>query len=304
MRVLLTGGTGFIGKELGKKLVAQNHEVVALVRNPARARTELPYPAQLVEWKGYQYEVPSNALNDVEAVIHLAGEPVAGRRWTSRRKKEIFDSRALGTRRLVEAASKSSIKDFISASAIGIYGDRGDEDLFEDSKEGTGFLADVCRAWEAATEPLIARSVRVVNVRIGMVLSKQGGALAKLLPLFSRGLGGALGNGSQWTSWIHLDDVTGLLLFALTHNKIMGPLNAVAPKPVTNLEFSQKLAHSLGKGLFLPVPKFALKIALGEMSEVVLSGQKVSAKKAMLSGYGYHYSDLGSALREICGPVS
>jgi uncharacterized protein (TIGR01777 family) len=303
MLVLLTGATGLIGKEIGKRLIEEGHCLVVLARSAERARAQLPFPAKIIEWKNYEDAVPSGALDGVDAVIHLAGEPVGSGRWTEKRKKLILDSRVLGTRHLVEAVQNSQVKHFISASAIGIYGSRGGEELFEESANGADFLAIVSKAWESESTPLEARGVRVVHVRIGIVLSRKGGALDKLLPLFTLGLGGAIGQGTQWMSWIHLDDVVGIFLLALSNPQLKGALNAVAPRPVTNQELSQDLAQSMGRRLFMAVPGFALKTALGEMAQMVLGSQKVSSKKVESVGFQFKYPKIHTAFHEICGPL-
>jgi uncharacterized protein (TIGR01777 family) len=309
MKILLTGATGLVGKEIGKALVTSGHEVVALTRDAHKAKSELPFPALIVEWRDYNEKLPSDALKGVEAVIHLAGESIAGGRWNKSRKKLIYDSRILSTRSLVEAIQNqvmeetNTVKHFISTSAIGIYGSRGDEILIEDSKFGSDFLAKVCVDWEKETVPLKSLGIRVVNPRIGIVLSRQGGALDKMLPLFTTGLGSAIGSGNQWMSWIHHEDLTGLFLHALENQEISGPINAVAPNPVTNKEFSRALANSLKKWLFFPVPGFVLQVVLGEMSALVLGSQMVSANKAIESHYKFKYPTIDEALIEISSPL-
>lgn len=309
MKILLTGATGLVGKEIGKALVTAGHEVVALTRDTEKAKSELPFPALIVEWRDYNLKLPSDALNGVEAVIHLSGESIASGRWTKARKKLIYDSRIFSTRALVEAIQKNvtegtnTVKHFLSTSAIGIYGSRGDEVLVEDSKSRSDFLAQVCVDWEEETVPLKSLGIRVVNPRIGIVLSRQGGALDKMLPLFTTGLGSAIGSGKQWMSWIHHEDLTGLFLHALENQEIAGPINAVAPNPVTNEKFSRALADSLKKWLFFPVPGFVLKVVLGEMSALVLGSQKVSASKALESKYTFKYPKIEDALLEISAPL-
>lgn len=300
MKVLITGATGLVGKELGKQLAKQGHSIVVLARNPKLAKTLLPFNAETFQWNA-ETDIPtSEAFKDVEAVIHLAGESIAKGRWTVDRKKKIYESRILGTRNLVAGIKQSSsVKILISASAIGIYGDTGSELFNENHPQGDDYLARVCKDWEKETST-IADKVRVINLRIGVVLARQGGALEKLLPLFSLGLGGVIGKGTQWMSWIHLQDLINIAQFALTQNSMRGPYNAVAPKPVTNKVFSETLAHSLGRKLFLPVPSMAMKLAMGEMSTIVLASQNVDSQKLVSEGFTFSYSELDLALAQIC----
>lgn len=304
MKILMTGATGLIGKELGKKLVAQGHELSVLTRNATHTKNILPFPAKIIEWKNYSEPLSPTHFNGIDSVIHLAGESIASGRWSSKRKKLILDSRVIGTRNLVNAIKTSnlSVKQFISASAIGIYGN-GDEWVTEDASHGDDFLSEVCQKWEEEASKLIDNGINVVNPRIGIVLSRNGGAMDKMLPVFSLGLGGAIGNGKQWMSWIHIDDLTNLFIHLINNQNIQGPVNAVAPGPVTNKDFSKSLAKSLGRGLFFPVPGLALKIALGEMSTLVTGGQRVSSQKIEKLGFNFKYTDIDSALLELCSPL-
>ena len=303
MKVLITGSTGLVGKELGKKLVMEGHSLVVLVRNAEKAKLDLPFPAEIFEWYG-QKDLPLvEALKGVEAVIHLAGESIASDRWTEKRKKQIYDSRILSTRILAEAINKTaSVKTFISASAIGIYGNTGNELISETHAQGKDFLANVFQNWEFETKRVDTR-VRVVNLRIGVVLSRQGGALEKLIPLFSAGLGGVIGNGSQWMSWIHIQDLVNLCSFSLTQESIRGPYNAVASSPVTNKIFSQCLAKAIGRSLFFPVPSLVMKIAMGDMSTIVLASQNVNSQKITDAGFKFTYPQIEGAFDEICSPI-
>ena len=312
MRVLVTGATGLIGKEIGKLLVESGHELVVVSRNPAKARLDLPFPAEIFAWQGESEQFPKAALQGVEGVIHLAGESVASGRWTPERKKSIRDSRVMGTRRLVEAISQLGnsdhpLKTFISGSAIGIYGDRGDEILTEDSAPGGDFLSHVTRDWEGEADALTRNSktkhIRVAKIRTSVVISRHGGALEKMLPVFSRGLGGKLGSGQQWMSWIHLEDIARLFVFALETENVSGALNGAAPEPARNERFTVALARALGRSVFLPVPDAALKVALGEMSEAVLGSQRVSAAYVQELGFQFRHPELVPALEEICAPL-
>lgn len=309
MRVLMTGATGLIGREIGKILVQKGHHLSVVSRSPARARSVLPFPAQVFEWQGESDVFPAKALEDVDAVIHLAGESVADGRWTEERKKKIRDSRILGTKRLIDAIAKSPeasarIHTFIAGSAIGFYGDRGDEILTEESSAGSDFLANVVIDWEKEVDAFDAISNgRSAKIRTGVVLSRHGGAMEKLLPLFQRGLGGRLSNGQQWMSWIHLDDIARLFVFALENEKVSGPMNGTAPEAARNERLTVALARALGRPVFLPVPGTALKIALGEMSQALLGSQRVQPAKALELGFEFSHAELVKALDEICAPL-
>jgi uncharacterized protein (TIGR01777 family) len=296
MKILLTGATGLIGKELGRKLAEEGHALVALSRDAGRARVALPFPAEVFPWQ--EGPVPEAAFRGVEAVVHLAGESVGAGRWTQAKKARILSSRVEGTRRLVEGvlAHGREVRAVLSASAIGIYGDRGDEWLTEKSALGGDFLVRVCREWEAETASFPAAGIRTVNMRFGLVLTEKGGMLAPLLPLFARGLGGRLGSGGQWMSWIHLDDLVAGVEILLEKESASGPVNFVAPNPVTNAEFSRRLAAALGARLFLPVPKLALRLALGEKAGLALGSQRVRSN-GLLS---FRYARLEGALQAIC----
>lgn len=305
MKILITGATGLIGKELGQVLVTRGHTINVLSRNISNARAELPFPAKIFKWSPADGNIPSEALQDVEVIINLAGESIGAGRWNNKRKKLIYNSRIEGTRKLVDAIKRLSetgnckVKDFISASAIGIYGNRKDNVLNESSEHGDDYLARVCKDWEKESQALSALNIRVVNPRIGIVLSQYGGALDKLLPLFTNGIGSAVGSGHQWMSWIHHTDLVNLFVHLVENQNVTGAVNAVAPQPVTNAEFSKVLATSLNKWLLPRVPSLMLKVALGEMSALVLDSQKVVAEKALQSGFTYKYPLLKDALKEI-----
>jgi uncharacterized protein (TIGR01777 family) len=290
MNVLMTGGTGFIGKKLGQQLSKENHKIFVLTRN----KKNLPFPCTQFNWEELESLVKSKSL-EIQAIINLAGESIA-QRWTHSTKNKILDSRVKTTSKLVEIFKNSHLEVFISASAIGYYGNRGDELLSEDSGAGSGFLTDVCHRWEAeAFKIQNETSARVVIFRFGMVLGNDGGALLKMVPAFKKGLGGIIGDGKTWVSWIHIDDLSEMMTRAL-HNNFKGIYNAVSPSPVRNEEFSEELAKALGKNLFLPIPKVALKILLGEMSQVLLSSQKVEPKHILGQRFKYKYPDIHDAL--------
>ena len=302
MKILVTGGTGFVGTPLVRLLTESNHEVVLLSRNADKAKATVGVPVTAFSWDPATSSPPKEAYQGVEAIIHLAGESIAAGRWTEKQKKKILDSRVLSTRNLLKGAVEAGakLKVIVAASAIGIYGDRGNESLSETSPQGIGFLADVCRAWEKETHYPGLESVRKVNLRIGIVLERNGGALQKLLPIFKLGGGGPVGNGKQWMSWIHRQDLCEIILYALTHDSARGPINAVAPNPATNAEFSQALGHALSRPAFLPAPALALKIAMGEMSELVLASQKVEANKIQEAGFTFKFPKIQEALNDIC----
>lgn len=297
MRVLVTGATGLIGRRLLPRLEKPR----ILARDPARARRSLG-EVEAIAWDGEGGAPPVAALDGIDAVVHLAGEPVAVR-WTDAKRKSIRDSRILGTRGIVEAIAArpagSRPRVLVSSSAVGIYGDRGDETLDENSPAGQGFLAEVCRDWEV--EALEARElgVRVVLLRTGIVLDPAGGALGKMLTPFKLCLGGRLGPGTQWMPWIHVDDEVGLILHALENEKVEGPLDATAPNPATNRDFTKALAKAVGRPAIFPVPGFVLRILVGEMASMLLGSQRVLPRQAEKTGYRFAHPELGEALASL-----
>jgi uncharacterized protein len=285
MTITVTGASGFLGRHLVEELKAEAHDVQVLGRD---------------RWDTLSgQEPPPESLERADAIVHLAGEPVA-QRWTAEVKKRIRTSRVDGTRHLVNGLSTLSRrpKVLISASAIGIYGDRGDEVLTEQSGSGIGLLAQVTEDWESAARLAEALGIRVVMLRFGMVLGQDGGALAKMLPIFRWGLGGKLGNGRQWMSWIHVADVTALIRHAIATDALRGPINATAPTPVTNAEFTQTLAGALHRPGIFPVPAFALKLAYGQMASVILASQRVMPVAAESTGFRFRYPNLAGALAD------
>ncbi|HUK17942.1 MAG TPA: TIGR01777 family oxidoreductase [Bryobacteraceae bacterium] len=296
MNLTLTGASGFIGRRLMKLLVSNGHNLHVLSRH---AGTNLPPNVRLSVWDALSGPPPEAALRDADAVIHLAGEQV-GQRWTPESKRRIRESRVQGTRNLVEAMSKlpGRPRAFICASAIGYYGSRGDEILTEASTPGSGFLPEVCLAWEREAGVAEQFGARVVRLRIGVVLGRHGGALARMLPPFRLGAGGRLASGRQWMSWIHLDDLCEVFRFAV-EQPVRGAMNGVAPDPVTNAEFTRALASALHRPAIFPVPAFALRALFGEMSEVLLSSQRVSPKGAEQGGFRFRYPQLGAALADL-----
>jgi len=291
-RVLVSGASGLIGAALVPSLIVAGYRVVRLVRGAPANQYQITWdPAQ---------ELSSDLVSGFDAIIHLAGESIVGR-WTAAKKERILESRVQGTRHLAEAMAKASQRPevFVSASAIGYYGDRGDEILQEESSSGGGFLADVVRQWEAAAQPARDAGIRTVHTRFGLVLGRDGGALPKMLPPFRMGLGGRVGSGRQWWSWVHVADVAGAILHALK-SEVNGPVNVVAPNPVTNAEFTTALGTVLSRPTIFPMPAFAARLAFGQMGdELLLASQRVDPAKLNASGYKFQYSDLQVALREI-----
>ncbi|MBK9166646.1 MAG: TIGR01777 family protein [Bryobacterales bacterium] len=297
MIVAVTGSTGLIGSALVRRLAEQGHQVHAFTRRP-EVRFARPEVRAFV-WDPMQGQPPEEALAGVHGIVHLAGEPVA-QRWNPEVKARIRDSRVVGTRYLVQALSTLSPRPavLVSASAVGYYGDRGDETLTEDAPPGRGFLPKVCIEWEREATLAEALGMRVVLPRIGVVLASGGGALERMVPIFKFGLGGPIGSGKQWMPWIHLDDIVGLLIYAL-ENPLSGPVNAAAPAPATNAAFTRALAMALHRPAFLPVPPFAVKAVFGEMSRIVLASQKVIPKAALDSGYTFRHPALDAAMASV-----
>lgn len=298
MRAAVTGATGLIGRAL----VCRLESPVVLSRSPARASAVLP-GVEAFGWEPEAEPAPGAALGAVDAVFNLAGEPIAAGRWTAERRRRIRQSRIIGTRHLVAGLAGLARRPrvLVSASAIGYYGDRGDEVLDEGSSQGNGFLAQVCAEWEREAMAATALGIRVVSVRLGVVLAPQGGALAKMLPLFRLGLGGAVAGGRAWMSWIHIDDLVGLLLRAATDGRLRGPLNAVAPGCVTNAEFTRELGATLRRPAWVPVPAFALRAVFGEMAGVLTDSQRVLPRVAEASGYAFAHGQLPDALANVLG---
>ncbi len=296
MKITISGASGLIGRRLLKTLAQSGHSLHALTRHGG---TNLPAGVRLSVWDAMKGPPPEDALRDADAVIHLAGEPVA-QRWTEDAKRRIRESRLTGTRNLVEGLRRlpSRPGTLVCASATGYYGSRGDEPLDESSPAGSGFLADLCVGWEREAAAAEALGTRVVMMRTGIALDPRGGALQRVLTPFKMGAGGTLGNGTQWMSWIHLDDLAALYVFAL-ENSLRGPLNAVAPNPVTNAEFTRTLATALHRPAIFPVPKVALKVMFGEMAAALLESQRVFPKKAQAAGFQFRFAEIDAALADL-----
>jgi uncharacterized protein (TIGR01777 family) len=296
VKITISGASGLIGRRLLKTLAGDGHTLQVLSRH---AGTNMPGGVRVWPWEPAKAEPPTEALADADAIIHLAGEPVA-QRWTPEVKQRIRESRVAGTANLARAIGKlpQAPKTLVSASAMGYYGSRGDEVLTESSAPGSDYLAKVCVDWEKAAQEAEKVGVRVVRLRTGIVLDARGGALAKMLPPFKMGVGGKIGSGRQWMSWIHAEDLVGMIRFAL-NNQVSGPVNGVSPNPVTNADFTRALGAVLKRPAIVPVPALALKLAFGEMSEVLLGSQRVAPKVAEASGYRFQFTDVGAALADV-----
>jgi uncharacterized protein (TIGR01777 family) len=305
MRVAITGASGFVGHAAAADLQQAGHDVVRLVRQgPEGGRAEhgSPEHGSNVRWDPATGAIDTTALGAVDAVLHLAGENVAGGRWSAARKQRIADSRGPVTERLCAAlaALPQPPRVLVAASATGIYGDRGDEELDERSEPGADFLADVARAWETGTAPARVGGMRVVHLRLGMVLDPSGGALQKMLPPFRLGLGGRLGTGRQWLSWITRGDLLRAIRFVLEHGELSGPVLAVAPEPVTNAQFTAALGKALRRPAFFPVPAFALRLLFGEMADaLLLASQRCRPQALLQAGFRFEQPAIGPALQRM-----
>ncbi len=296
MKIAIAGASGLVGSVLVPLLEKDGDAVVRLVRSK-------PKPGE-IEWHPNQDSIDPAKLDGFGVIVNLAGENIAAGRWTDDQKRKIRDSRVNGTHLMSEAMAKLSQKPrvFVCASATGIYGDRDDEVLDEQSESGSGFLAGVCREWEKATEPASKAGIRVVNLRFGPIMSREGGMLAKLLTPFKMGVGGKVGSGKQYVSWIAIDDAVSAIRLAIHNESLRGPVNVVSPHPVTNEEFTKALGHVLNRPTALAIPAFAARLTFGEMAdEMLLVSQRVMPKKLTAAGYQFHYPELQSALRSYVG---
>ena len=296
MKCIISGGSGFIGRRLVDSLLKDGHYVSVWSRTPGQ---ETRAAVGSFFWDPMSGEPASESLEDFDAVVHLAGEPVA-QRWTPEVKRKIRDSRVQGTQNLVHAIStlKRRPSVLVCASAVGYYGDRGDEILTESSSPGRGFLPEVCMEWEKQADLAQALGMRVVKLRIGVVLGRDGGALAKMAPAFKSFAGGKLGSGRQWMSWIHVDDIVAMLRYAIDR-PIAGVLNGTAPAPVSNAKFTEELAAALHRPAVMSVPGFAVKALFGEMAGVMLASQRVVPKAAEAAGFQFQYPEVRAALKNI-----
>lgn len=296
MDIVVSGATGLVGTALSKELEGKGHSVIGLSRSK-------PSSDSTIRWDPSRGQIDGSRLEGVDAVVHLAGENIVGR-WTEEKKRKILDSRVQGTRLLAETIAGLSEKPraMVSASAIGYYGDRGNELLREESEPGDAFLSRVVEEWEAAAEPAREADIRVANLRFGIVLSPEGGALGTTLPLFKIGGGGKVGSGKQWWSWVALDDVVGALVHALEDDSVEGPVNVASPNPLTNAEYTKILGDVLNRPTFFPAPAPALRLALGEVAdELLLASARVEPAKLKEAGYEFRYPELEGALRHLLG---
>lgn len=297
MKTLITGATGLVGQSLIPLLTTQGHETWRLVRSAPREPND-------ISWRPDKSELPAERLDGLDAVVHLAGENIAGARWTPAVKQRLLDSRVGPTRLLCETLAKlrNKPKALVCASAIGYYGDRGADELTESSAAGEGFLPELCREWEAACEPARQAGIRVVNLRIGIVLTPKGGALAKMLLPFKLGGGGVIGSGGQFWSWIAIDDLLGAIYHSLIRDDLAGPVNATAPQPVTNREFTKTLGRVLHRPTIVPMPAFVARLALGEMADaLLLASARVLPQRLADTGYQFRFPTLEAALRHVLG---
>lgn len=297
MKVVIAGATGFLGQVIVKQLLNSGDEVVVLTRNVAKAALTLGRSCQFYQWDNYESLPPLEAFANADGVINLLGEKIS-KKWDEEYKKKLFDSRIISTRNILASieAAKVKPKVYVSASAIGIYGDRGNEEISESSEtKSDSFLAKLCLDWEAEANK--AKS-RVVTVRTGIVIGRNGGALDKMLPVFKMGLGGKLGTGNQYMSWIHVEDAAGIFIEALKNEMISGPVNATAPYPAKNADFTKVMGKVLRRPTCFPTPAFALNLVFGEMSQVLLEGQKVVPTKVKKTNFRFRYPTLEMALKE------
>lgn len=300
MKIILTGGTGFIGKPLTDQLIQKGHSVIILTRNPSSVR-EIKGSLETRYWDGRMNGPWAAAFEGADAVINLAGEPIAAKRWTPKQKEKIISSRVEAAHAVVHAIRSCEHKPavLINASAVGYYGNVDEGDVTENHAKGQGFLAQTCDLWEQAASQAEGTDVRVVYIRIGVVLELGGGALEKMIPPFKMFAGGPLGSGKQWFPWIHRDDMIGIILYTLENSSVHGPVNAAAPDCVRMKRFCAALGKAMHRPSWAPVPAFALRFMLGEMAEMLLGGQKVIPEKITKAGYSFKYPDVDFALKAI-----
>lgn len=298
MKIVLSGGTGFIGRALLKRLLEKGHTVVLLARNPDAARRDAENGVTVIQWDGKNVGEWRKEVDGADAIVNLAGEPVVGKRWTDEQKSRILGSRVNATKAIVAAIEQASMRPSVlmNASAVGYYGDVESGDVTESHPKGSGFLGDLCAQWEEAALKAERLGARVVCLRIGIVLEKDGGALSKMIPPFQMFMGGPLGSGRQWVPWVHREDLIHIILFALENKNLSGPVNATSPEPVTMKEFCSALGKAMHRPSWAPVPAFVLRILLGESSKVLLTGQRAVPQKLRASGYTFRYPRLDEAL--------
>jgi len=301
MKMVIAGGTGFVGRHLCHELVNEGHSIIVLSRHPEGTADSANAPSRVIQWNGRADGSWSTRCDGAEVVINLSGAPIADRRWTPARKRELVDSRVLTTRALLASIATWNTKPhtFITASGVGFYGDRGQEQVNEDSSNGEGFLPELCQAWEGAAKQGEALGLRVLPVRFGMVLGLDGGALPKMAFPFRFFLGGPVLPGSQFVSWIHVKDLSRLILWLITNQSMSGPVNGVAPDSVTMKEFCERLGQTMKRPSWFPVPGFLLRIALGELASMLTTGQRVHPQRALDGGFTFLYPMLEAALEAI-----
>ena len=296
MKILLTGSTGFVGSALYTRLRSKGERLIRLVRRPPGLNQDQ------ILWDPQSGKLDPASLQGINAAVHLAGDPIAHGRWTPEKKRRIRDSRVLGTRLLSESLARLTPPPqvLVCASAVGYYGSRGEEALTEESGPGAGFLAETGQEWERAAKPAADAGVRVVNLRFGIILDPSGGALKMMLPPFQAGVGGPLGSGRQWMSWVTRDDVIGAILHCINDRSLQGPVNAVSPNPATNRDFSRALGKALRRPAIFPVPAFAVRLLFGEMAdEALLASARVLPKKLQQAGYSFRHPELQPALNQM-----
>jgi len=300
-KIIITGATGSIGKKLCPRLIENGNEVIIFTRNSEKAQKVLPGVKKFIDWNYYQPDRWKNELNGIDAVIHLAGANLGAKRWNKKYKRLAYDSRVISTRNLVEAIRNvdKKPKTFICASAVGYYGDRKDEELYESSIPAENYLANLCRDWEAEAAKIEEFGVRRVSVRTGLVLDNGEGILKQMVPAFKIFLGGYLGNGKQWFPWIHIDDVVNIYLYSYANATLNGAVNASSPSIVRNKEFSITLGKILRRPVLFPVPKIAVKVLKGEIGNYATDSQNVIPSKLLKSGYNFKFTNLEEALRDL-----
>jgi uncharacterized protein len=306
MKIVIAGGTGFIGREVCRVLIDEGHSVIILTRHAGNYTESAAPHGRFIQWDGVTLGPWAQECENADVIINLSGAPIADARWTDKRKRELIDSRVQPTQALLQAIPtwKNKPRTFISASGIGFYGARGEEDLNESSTPGKGFLSDLSQVWENTAMEAEAMGLRVVPIRFGMVLGPDGGALSKMTLPFRLFLGGPVLPGTQYVSWIHRHDLARLILFVITHSTVIGPVNGVAPETVTMRDFCTALGKSMNRPSWFPVPEFVLAIALGELATMLTTGQRVRPQKALKSGFSYSYPTLQDALQSILGKSS
>ena len=301
MKIVIAGGTGFIGRHLCHLLVNEGHSLIILSRHPDRTPAPASTQSRIIPWNGHADGAWATFCDGAEIVINLSGAPIADKRWTPARKRELVDSRVLTTQALLDSIAQWNTKPhtFITASGVGFYGDRGSEQVNEGSPKGEGFLAELCEAWEGAAQQGAALGLRVLPVRFGMVLGLNGGALPKMAFPFQFFLGGPVLPGSQFVSWIHVTDLSRLILWLITNQSMSGPINGVAPDSVTMKEFCESLGHAMKRPSWFPLPGFLLRIALGELASMLTTGQRVHPQRPLEGGFTFLYPGLPAALEAI-----